>query len=227
MDFHTAVKLQQQQQANFGTMPMLTPLPTYTPQIVDGFSYSSSPETSMAAFSQHMDKNSLLTAGRMTPRTPEPFVYNEPLQIVDPFDQYTNTQAWSDDGLMPIGLGFESDIPGLLPDEGDMRVWTPEFDGNSTPVANMNAYDPSMCDSPASVWATPSVSVSPPQLPHTRAVPSLSISECSAPDSDSPRGIQEEWSNFRAIGKPVTSGAYFDNIKSIPKNQALWGAATF
>lgn len=213
MDFHTAVKLGQQR-PDFAAMSMLTPLQPYTPQIIDEcYSYSSSPEPHLAPFPHNMEKNSFLHSGRLTPQTPEPFPYNEPLSVTEPFDQFMNMQPWSHEGQMPIGLGFENDIPGLMPAEPDMRMWTPDFDANSAS---------------GNIWPNPALSVSPPQPPHTRAVPSLSISECSAPESESPNGPHEEWSCFQDVphhmprARAITSTPYLDSIKTIPMDAKIW-----
>jgi hypothetical protein len=230
MDFHTAVKLGQQR-PDFAAMSMLQPLQTYTPQIIDEcYSYSSSPEPNSAAFSHNMDKTNVFHSGRLTPQTPESFSYTEAMPITDPFDQYMNLQPWSHDGQMPIGLGFEHDIPGLMPTEPDMRVWAPNFHANPAPTTNMNNYSSAVCESPASagVWTNPTHSVSPSQPPHTRAVPSLSISECSAQESDSPSGAQDDWSCFNGVptsissAKPISSTPYLDSIKTFPMGPRIW-----
>jgi hypothetical protein len=222
MDFHTAAKLAQQP-TNFSNFNMLTPLPTYTSQIIDEcYGYSSSPETNMSAFPQSMEKsNSFMNSGRsMTPQTPDSFAYHEPLTVTDSFD-YMNTQAWSDDGTIPIGLGFDNEISNLP--LGD--IWSTPEPETMTP---MNA-----CNSPAAMnmWAHPALSVSPPQLPlgmppHSKSVPALSISECSTEDFNSPNHVQEEWTGFqhnagRTMGKPNVSGSYMENM--MPKApQPIW-----
>jgi hypothetical protein len=230
MDFHTAVKLGHQR-GDFSAVSMLTPLQTYTPQIVDEcYGYSSSPEPKITPFSHFVEKRSHMNSGRLTPQTPESFSFNEPVSISDPFDQYLQPQIWPQDAQMPIGLGFENDIPGLMPSETDMRMWTPEFDGNATPTGNMDPYTSSVGESPvpADVWPTPAFSVSPPQIPHTRAVPSLSISECSAQDSNSPNPPQDDWPNFQGhpgdmvVAKPHTSTAFFNGMKPIPMDPQIW-----
>ncbi|KAF2476160.1 uncharacterized protein BDR25DRAFT_309604 [Lindgomyces ingoldianus] len=224
MDMATAVKLGHQ--PDFNSMHMLTPLPTFSPQIIDGcYSDFGSPEQGLAVFPHQMDKTSFISSGRLTPQTPESFTYGEPL-TTDPFEPYMNPQAWSDDGAMPIGLGFENEIPGLIPNEADMRMWSQDVDGNSTPMGQMRTFESPVCESPSSInaWPSQSLSASPPQLPHTRAVPSLSISEYSAPDSDSPSGVQDEWTTFRCNANiPSTSVNYYDGIKAIPNNHPqIW-----
>ena len=192
MDFHTAAKLAQQP-TNFSNFNMLTPLPTYTPQIIDEcYGYSSSPEQGMGPFPQSGEKNNgFISSGRsMTPQTPDSFVYHEPLTVSDSFD-YMNTQAWADDGSMPIGLGFDGDISGIIPD----NMWSTPEPETMTPM--------NVCDSPATMnmWAHPSMSVSP-QLPmgmppHSKAVPSLSLSECSVEEFSSPNNLPQEWTTFQ------------------------------
>ncbi|KAF2713373.1 hypothetical protein K504DRAFT_450077 [Pleomassaria siparia CBS 279.74] len=228
MDMHTAQKMRQQTPTDFSAYPMLTPLPTYSPQIIDEcYSYSSSPEQNMHTF---------YNAGRMTPQTPDSFLYHDSLASTDAFDQYMNTQTWSDDGNgMPIGLGFENDIPGLIPVESP---WcTPEPEGFSMPMGQMR-FDSPFCGSvspaPMNEWSH-DLSLSPPQMPHsmphTRAVPSLSISDCSIQDFESPR--MDDWSNFRPnpssmiVTKTNSHNTYIDGMKPIPKNQALWEDVKF
>ncbi|KAF1976481.1 hypothetical protein BU23DRAFT_27885 [Bimuria novae-zelandiae CBS 107.79] len=226
MDFHTAAKLSQYP-TNFNNFNMLTPLPTYpTPVIEDSFSYSSSPEPNMGGFSRSMDQNGYITASRaMTPSTPEPFAFHDPIAIADPFDQYMNNSSWSDDGSMAVGLGFEHDIPGMLPSD----MWATPEPESITPMG--------LCDSPTAMnnWSHSAMSVSPPQLPmgmtpHSKAVPSLSISETSSDEYNSPRRVQEEWNNIQPhagqmMGKPMVTGTFMDSVKSFayPKApQPIW-----
>jgi hypothetical protein len=222
MDYHTAVKFGQQR-PDFAAMSMLTPLPSYTPQIIDEcYPYSSSPEMGGAPFVQSVEKNNFMHQGRLTPPTPEPFSYAESLSVPDFPDQYMNSQGWSQEAPLPIGLGFENEIPGLLPTEADMSAWVPDFSSQSTPVPNVQAFNPAVCESPASVWPTPALSP-----PHPRAVPSLSISECSD-DSASPNVPQEDWSCFQnpsgniAGVKPITSTPYLDSIKAMSMDPRGW-----
>ncbi|KAF2265952.1 hypothetical protein CC78DRAFT_542906 [Lojkania enalia] len=221
MDMATASKMGHQ--VNFAGLSMLTPLQTYTPHIVDEYYTDfSSPEPNMSVFAPHMAKNNILGSGRLTPQTPEPFAYNEPLSIADPFDQYTNSQAWSDDGHMPIGLGLENE--GLMLQEPDMRMWSStELDNGTASMGHMQSFNSPASQSPSlNAWPEQSISVSPPQPPHTRAVPSLSISECSVQEYDSPEGARDEWSDFRingneiAMAKPNASAAFMENVKAHP-----------
>ena len=222
IDFHTATKLNQQ--AGIPSFNMLTPLPTtYQPQIMDEcYSYSSSPEPNMGAFSQPREQNGFLASSRaMTPSTPEPFAYNEPIAIADPLvDPYMNNQSWSDDGSIPVGLGFENDMF-----SNDMWA-TPEPE-STTPMG--------MCNSPSSmsVWSHPVMSVSPPHMqmsmpPHTKAMPSLSMSESSNEDFNSPNGVQEEWNAFQQqaaqnMARPMVTSSFMDNVKAYPKApQPIW-----
>jgi hypothetical protein len=218
MDYHTAAKLGQQP-ANFNFNNMLSPLPTYAPHIVDDcYSYSSSPEQGMHGFPMSIEKNYMASRSG----TPDSFASYEPLPMSDTFDPYMNSSAWSDDGSIPIGLGFEHDIPNMMP--GDM--W-------GTPEPEM-AQPLRMCDSPTSMhgWSHPQLSMSPPQLPmggtpHKQAVPSLSISECSE-DYNSPRQSQDEWNNFQSnsghmMGKPIVTRPFMENVKAYPTApQPIW-----
>ncbi|KAL5384381.1 hypothetical protein PMIN06_004615 [Paraphaeosphaeria minitans] len=226
MDFHTAAKLGQYP-ANFNNFNMLQPLPTsYTPQIIDEYAYSSSPEPNMGSFPRSMEQNSYITSSRaMTPSTPEPFAFNDPINIADPFDNYMSTPSWSDDGSMAVGLGFEHDMPGMLAND----MWSTPEPESITPMG--------ICHSPTAMntWSHPALSVSPPQLPmgmppHSKGVPSLSLSEASTEEFNSPRHMQQEWSNVQPhagqiMSKPMVTSSFMNNAKSYayPKApQPIW-----
>lgn len=216
MDFHTAVKLGQR--PDFATT-MLTPLQTYSSHIENGYSYSSSPEQNMSAFPHQMDR-STSHSGRLTPQTPESFIYHEPVSVMDNFDPYLS-HSWSDNSHIPVGLGFGDEIPGMMPRDAEMRLWTtPEPETVPTSMGHLNTFEPSLCGSPASIntWSNPSLSVSPPQMAHSRPVPALSISECSIQDYDSPNVTQEEWNSYM---KPITSAPYYDNMKPLSHSH-MW-----
>jgi len=93
----------------------------------------------------------------------------------------------------------------------------------------MRTFESPVCESPASfsAWPHSSLSVSP-QPPHTRAVPSLSMSECSVGDFDSPTPVQEEWPCFRcnpnemSMSKGSASSTYLEGLKSISKDSNTW-----
>jgi hypothetical protein len=235
MDFHTAAKMGQQT-PEFAALSMLTPLQTYTPHIVDEcYSYSSSPESAASAFPANTEKNSFMHPGLLTPRTPEPFSYPEPIAMSESFDQYMGPDVWTQEGQIPIGLGFENDIPGLMPMDPDMNIWAPTFNAHDTPmeptpVNSALTYNP---PTSSSAWTNLALSVTPNQSPHTRAVPSLSISEYSAPDSDSPNVGQGEWAYYQNFSgnipsaEPVTSTPYLDSIRTMPMDTKAWDECVF
>lgn len=228
MDFNTAVKLGQHT-PEFAAMSMLTPLQTYTPHIVDEFySYSSSPETAMSAFPPSMEKPSFIHSELLTPQTPDTFLYPEPVAMPDSNDQYMGPQVWFADRQMPIGLGFENDMPELMPSmDQDMRVWAPEFERHDTPIATMHNDTSPLCPTPISAnpWPDRMLSVA----PSPRAVPSLSISECSAQDSDSSNTAEEERFYYQNVPgnlcgtKPATTTPYLDSIRTMPMDTNAWG----
>jgi hypothetical protein len=216
MDMATAAKLGQQ--SNFAGLSMLTPLQTYTPHIVDEYYTDySSPEPPMGIFAPHPTKTNFVASGRLTPQTPEPYNFNEPLAIADNFDQYNH--QFAEDGPMQIGLGFDSEVSSMLLPGSDMRIWTPELDTVPNSMAPMPSFHPSAAQSPASMnsWTEQAISVSPPHLPHTRGVPSLSISESSAPELESADGVQEEWSNLR-MEQTQSLPMYMDTVRVNPKH---------
>ncbi|KAF2744398.1 hypothetical protein M011DRAFT_479964 [Sporormia fimetaria CBS 119925] len=230
MDFHTAVKLGHPR-PDFAAMSMLTHLQTYTPQIIDeSYSYSSSPDQTSTAFVHSMDQAHTMHSGRLTPQTPESFSYVQPITVRETLNHYMNPQSWAQDGQVPIGLGFEHDFSGFAATEPDLQFWNTNLPTHTTPLTDIHNHGSMLCESPASlsVWPTTGVSLSPSQPPHTRAVPSLSISECSVQDMESPGGTQEEWPFYQDLSgnmaptKPITTTPYLDSIKNLPMSSLDW-----
>ncbi|ORY08801.1 hypothetical protein BCR34DRAFT_388906 [Clohesyomyces aquaticus] len=221
MDIASASKLGYQ--PDFNNTYLLTPGPFYSPQSMEG-SYSAfgSPE-----FPHHMGKNGFMPSGLWTPQTPESFSYGEPMPMADGFDQYIDPHAWSENGSAPaIGLGLHED-PAILSNEPVMQIWQHGVDEHtSTPVGQMRAFESPFCESPASTnaWPVPS-SLS----EHTRAVPSLSISEYSVPDSDSPTNTHNEWTfqcdpNEMEMEKPAVATTNFNGVGTTLNETQSWGA---
>ncbi|KAF1937365.1 hypothetical protein EJ02DRAFT_469769 [Clathrospora elynae] len=229
IDFRTAVKMSQEDSGLSG-YPVLTPLPTYALQIVDEcYSYSSSPEQNTAGFTQAMESSNYSTNGRRSPQTPESSIYHEPLSMREELE-YMTSQSWSNEALMSIELGFDPNIPAMLPTD----IWpAPESEGLESlmQMAHMT-------------WPQPAYSVSPQHIPadltsHTRAVPSLSTSECSVEDFDTSDASQEEWLIYQPtatnmnLASLVTSAPFMHNINSVPNHAPVWadifipGASTY
>ncbi|KAF2279413.1 uncharacterized protein EI97DRAFT_455660 [Westerdykella ornata] len=233
MDFHAAVKVGQHT-PDFTTLQMLSPLQTYSPQIIDGpYPFSAGSESNSAHFTAHPMEKQYAQPSRLTPRTPETFAYVGPLPVSDSFEQYASNQCWPQPEQIPIGLGFEGDGSGLLPLDTSMRVWRPHYTAQPAPVPPTPQYLSAVSDSPetATIWPTPITSVSPSQPPHSRAVPSLSLSECSVQESESPHETQDEWPCFQEPqhdgfnSTPVTSTPYLDSIKNLPMVPTEWDGA--
>lgn len=105
IDFRTAVKMSQQASTT-PVIPKLTPLSTYQSQIVDeSFLYNSTPEPDLR-FTPEIEQDGCLFSRGTTPQTPaEQFCYNDPVPVVAGLD-YPDSQLWSGDGSVSVGLGF-------------------------------------------------------------------------------------------------------------------------
>lgn len=215
IDFRTAVKMSQQGSGISG-YPMLTPLPTYASQIVDEcYSYSSSPEQNLSGFTDAMDANNFHNSGRLTPQTPEPIIYHEPVSMGDNLDPYMNSQPWSEDALASVGLGFESDLTSMLPTD----MWSaPEAE--MIPMAHMS-------------WPQPGLNMSPQHMAvdlasHTRGVPSLTTSECSVEDFNSISTNPDEWPIYHATTPQlnminmVTSAPFMQDMNALQSHAPIW-----
>jgi hypothetical protein len=216
IDFRTAVKMSQQASACSG-FPVLTPLPTYTGQIVDEcYSYSGSPGRNLVGFSAATDPTGLSMSGRLTPQTPESLVYHEPLAVGDLSDQWAQSQPWIDDSLMSVGLSLDSDMAAPVP----VELWSRPEHSNTAPITQMS-------------WNQASVSVSPQLMsdevvPNAGAVPSLSISECSVDDFNNSGTFHEDWALCQptttqlGMAGIVTSVPFMHDLRSMSSAAPVW-----
>ncbi|CAO2653417.1 Nn.00g028280.m01.CDS01 [Neocucurbitaria sp. VM-36] len=216
IDFRTAVKPSQQPSGVSG-YPMLTPLPTYTSHIVDEcYSYSSSPEQNMVGYTQTIDMNAFPSSGRLTPQTPEPIIYHEPLTTGGILDPYITSQPWSDEVLGSAGLDFDPDMTAIIP----INMWSAPEPAHIMPMAQMS-------------WPQSSFSVSPSHMSaelvsHASGAPSLTTSECSVEDFNTSGTNAEEWSIYQPTATQinmadlVTSAAFMHDMKSIPSHAPIW-----
>jgi hypothetical protein len=216
IDFRTAVKMSQQAAA-CSVLPMLTPLPTYTSQVVDAcYTFPDNTNQSSAVYTPPMDSNCMPNSAHFTPQTPETHSYYEPLTLEDMSDPWTTSQLWSDDALAAIDLGYNADMIALLPSD----VWSTPEHARSAPIAQIP-------------WAQSSLSLSPQSMvsdlaPHPKSTPSLSMSDCSAESYDSSGTLQEDWSNRAtsthqyAMANMVTSAPFMNDFRTIACAAPVW-----
>jgi hypothetical protein len=215
IDFRTAVKMSQQASSLSG-LPMLTPLPTYSSQIVDEcYSYSSSPEQNMNGFPPAMEHNNFPSSGPLTPQTPQSVLYSEPLTTGEHMDPYMSSPTWSDH-FVATGLGFDPEITALMPTE----VWGTNDTELTMPIPQMS-------------WSPSSISVSPQQMtaeliPHSAGVPSLATSECSVDDFNVPVTGQDDWAMYQpshsqiSMAGLVSSAPFAQDMKLVAANAPMW-----
>lgn len=217
IDFRTAVKMNQQASAISG-YPLLTPLPTYASQVVDEcYSYSSSPDKNFDGFTQRMETNAISNSGRLTPQTPEPTIYHEPLSMSESMDHYMTSRPWPDDVMASVGLGFEPDMTTVLSTE----MWSAPRPENMMPMAHMS-------------WKPSALSVSPLEIlgndlgSHTRVIPSLTTSECSVEDFNTSGPGQDDWiiyqpiATFMDMASLATSAPFMHDPETIPGLAPTW-----
>jgi hypothetical protein len=216
IDFRTAVKMSQQASTCSG-LPMLTPLPTYTSQIMDEcYSYPSPPGQDMTAYTPPLECNGMTTPGRLTPQTPESGSYREPLAIGEMSGAWMVSQTWSDDSLVPIGLGLEGDMTTMLPSE----LWPTHEYAHSTPIAQIPWVQPSLSASPQSMASD--------IMSHIKPAPSFSMSECPMDDFNSSGAFPEDWTNCQAtttqfnMSGMVISSPFMHGLHPISSTLPVW-----
>jgi hypothetical protein len=183
IDFRTAVKMSQQTAACSG-FPMLTPLSTYDSQMVDEcYSYSSPPGQDVAAYTPPTERSGMPPSGRLTPQTPESDPYHESLAIGDISGTWIASQSWSDEPLIPIGLGFEGDLTALLPSE----LWSTHDYSHGASMAQMPWIQTPLSASPHSMASG--------IMSHIGTAPSVSISECSIDDFNNVAPFPNDWTS--------------------------------
>lgn len=216
IDFRTAVKMSQQVAAS-SALPMLTPLPTFTSQVVDEcYTFSNDGNQTCSVYTPPMDSNCITNCGQLTPQTPETLPYHEPLTLEDMSDPWTTPQLWSDDALAAIDLGYNPDMIALLPSD----VWTSPEHTHSAPIAQMP-------------WTQSTLSLSPQSMisdlaPHSRLTPSLSMSDCSAESYDSSGTFQDDWvncatsTNQYAMTNMASSAPFMSDFRTIARAAPVW-----
>lgn len=197
--------------------PTLTPLPTYTSQVVDEcYLYPTNTDQDISGYTSGTESNCMLTSGRLTPQTPESVAYHEPLAVGDMTDAWILAQPWSDDSLVSVALGFEDDMTGLLPAE----TWSNSEHAHSPPIAQLP-------------WVQSSLSVSPQSMtsdltPYSREASALSLSECSVEDFNSSGVFHEDWADCQPtmtqydMPNMVTSAPFMHDFRSISSTAPIW-----
>jgi hypothetical protein len=216
IDFRTAVKMSQQASVCSG-FPILTPLPTYTAQIIDEcYSHPSNTDQSLSGYTPPMESNSFPVSGCLTPQTPESIIYHDASPVGNMSDQWMASQPWSDDSLVSVGLGFEGDMSAMLPTE----LWSTPEHMHSAPITQISWYHPSLSVSPQTISSEP--------VPDARAVPPLSISECSVDDFNNSGTFHEDWASYQQTATQfdmtsmVSSAPFVHDLSSIPSTAPVW-----
>jgi len=219
MDFRTGSKTNEQASVCSG-FPTLTPLPTYTSPTVDScYSYPVfSDHQNLSEYAIPLEQNSFPISGRLTPQTPEPPIYHEPLAVGEMSDLWMASPLWPDNSLGLIGLGYDAGMTTVLPAE----LWSASNHGrvHSAPATQI-------------AWPQASISASPQSMsheiiPHKGAVPSLSISECSLEDFQSTGVFHEDWANFQPItsqlelSNVVAPAPFMHNLGPNPSTTPMW-----
>ncbi|KAH8725604.1 hypothetical protein GQ44DRAFT_615310 [Phaeosphaeriaceae sp. PMI808] len=215
IDFHTAVKMNQLQSSTCSEFPPRTPLPSYSSQITEEcYSYPSSCDQNLINFTRALGSNTFPVSGPLTLQTPEPIIYHEPLSMGGLSDQWMAAQSWSDDSLVAAGPGFE-EMAAMLPTE----LWPPFGHAQTAPVIQMPWYQSSLSASPRPILSE--------LVPDARAVPSLSISECSIEDINNSGIFLENWIEYQPITTPLdmsslVSASFVHNIASLSCVGPMW-----
>jgi hypothetical protein len=216
IDYRSAMKADQENPGLSG-YPMLTPLPTYTSQILDEcYSYSSSPEQDLSRFTRAMEMSTFPNLGRLSPQTPDPIVCHEPVSMLDNFDHYTTSQPWSDEALTSCEVGFDPNMAGMLP----LDIWpTPD----TTDLMSM-----AQLSWPQSVLSASSQQMSTGLILRNDAVPSMTTSEYSV-DNYSSDAMSGDWKIYQPttthmdLANTITLAPYIHDVNSIPTHAPIWG----
>lgn len=197
--------------------PMLTPLPTYSSQLVDEYySYTSSPVQNIGGFVSTMAADGFHDEGRLTPQTPDQIIYHEPTSMEEPSEQYVGFQAWSDSGLMSFWTESDPNTITTMPTE----AWPTPEPGSMLPMAQFD-------------WTQPPLLLSPPygsaELGSLHlSVPSLSASECSSDEHLCSAITHEEHVIYQPVATDmrvanmITSAPFMHDVNLTPNHPPLW-----
>lgn len=96
---------------------MLTPLASQGPQVSNDCSaYVESPEYDSNVFARPVDTNSYLNLGAISPQTPGPVGFYEPVSVVNNSDCYLYPESWSSEIHISDEVGFEINVASILPE---------------------------------------------------------------------------------------------------------------
>jgi hypothetical protein len=208
-----------QQVSDCAGFPILTPLPTYTSQTNECcYAYPISPDQSLSEYVPAPELNNCPVSGRLTPQTPEPLIYHDPLSIGDVASQWADSQQCSDDPFGSTGLIYDVDNTSMLP----IELWSaPEHaHPRAAPMTQMNWHQ-------SSLFSSPQIT-SHELVPHATAVPSLSVSGCSMQDLNHSGNLLEDWSTCHPVtaqlelGGLLASTPFMHNLGSSSTGAPMW-----
>jgi hypothetical protein len=215
VDYRSAMKADQENPELSG-YPMLTPLPTYSSQMVDEcYSYSSSPEQDLSSFTRAMEMNTFHNLGRLSPMTPDPIMCPEPISILDNFDHYTTSQPWSDEALASCELGVDPNMAGIHP----LDMWPTPDTTDLMSLAQLS-------------WAQSGISASPQQIStdlilRNDVVPSMPTSEYSV-ENYSSDAMPGDWTIYQPttthmdLANMITLAPYMRDANSVSTHAPIW-----
>lgn len=216
IDFQNAVKMDQQDSAPSG-LSVLTPLPTYLPHNPnEGRTDDVMANDNLMDFKIASEANNFPVSGRLTPQTPEPILYHEPLNMNTLTESWIKNPSWSDDSIMSLGSSYDSDMTAFLPTD----MWSTTHFMNLMPVHQMSWPQPQYSYSPQSMSSD--------MVPHARAVPPLSIGDYSVDNCNNSGTFQNGWSDCQIASDQsdligLVSCAPFDlNLSAFPSTSPIW-----
>jgi hypothetical protein len=136
---------------------MLTPLPIHTPYTIDGSqSYSEDSEKDLTGLEQTMLRANFSSLGGLSPPTPEPMVFHEPVPTVHCADYNPYPQSWYEDVSTSIEHEFGPPITDILPPQMWMMPnaasTMPAMGQASWPEPNLMFEQPQILTEPVSYY---------------------------------------------------------------------------
>lgn len=169
--------------------PTLTPLPTYTSQIIESCrTYPPSPDANLPDMAYGLEGTTFPVTGCLTPQTPESLVHlGQPL-IREFSEHWDASQTWTEDSFAHTRLEFDPNkMTTMLP----MQLWSaPDFI-QGPPVVHMDWHQASLSASPHTLSYD--------SIPHAATVPSLSASERYVENFTGRSSLPDTWASFQSL----------------------------
>lgn len=218
IDINTAIKMGQRSSVLSG-FPILTPLPTatYSCQATnERHSVEDNADQGLVDYLPVLDGGSFPVSGCLTPQTPGPVMYHEPISMDGISEHLATDQTWPDDSLVSLGFNLDNDTSSM-PAMGQWSLPEPSY---VMPMTQMPWNQ--------SPFSLPPQAISNDFVPHAAAMAPLSLAENSMENFDTTAAFDGTWDSCPidmpqiGMGILASSGPFMQDFRSSSDIVPIW-----